>query len=751
MDAVPRPSDAADAELLQRLAHSRGFAEACSQLFGRADGAGALPTALVLVWLPTGVRAQGHGLPIANVRTFGAAAADPETVLGPGWHDDHRTSPRWQAAELPFFGVPDARARRFDAGAASVAAAMVVPGDAIEEAGVQALARLLDECGALLGWIAETDAAVPSDVAAGSRLEMVSAILDSLPDPVLLTDENGAILLSNSRAEYLLGAHADDSGGRRRAIEINNLLFGSFLAQGGSVAGGSPRELNLVDPGDGSDLLFEILTVPLHGGGGEGGTQISILRDITDLKRAVSELEEQINRSIGAEHRARRERDQLNVVLENVTDPILVTDEKSNIILVNREGERLFVVSPEREEESAHRRVVRTNDTTFSTLISDFVLQPARRRVEKLELTDPDTGDRFPAEVVSSKILNQRGEPTAIVSVIHDLTQVVENERLASELKQLNEELEQRIEHATEQLAEHNRQLQWQRQELEKASRLKSEFLANMSHELRTPINVVLGYTSLMRERIYGELTEQQEEGLERIYTTSQHLLELINDILDLSKIEAGKMPVHLEWLELPELIRELSEQVRPLLERRSLEYAIEVEPKLPSVRTDRTKVKQILLNLLSNAIKFTHHGSVTVRAVTVADETRVRLSVVDTGIGIQPTQLKTIFEDFRQVDQSPTREYGGTGLGLSITKKLLSLLGGTISVESRVGAGSTFAIELPIEAEVGSVDDQVHRALLDSEGTVVDADESGDGSVVRRIEKTREAVSRAVRKLGGK
>src|SRR5690606_28565273 len=157
--------------------------------------------------------------------------------------------------------------------------------------------------------------------------------------------------------------------------------------------------------------------------------------------------------------------------------------------------------------------------------------------------------------------------------------------------------------------------LEWQSYELHKASQLKSEFLANMSHELRTPINVILGYTSLMRERIYGELTEQQDEALHKVYTTSQHLLALINDILDLSKIEAGKMPLNLETVHIPQVIEELSETIRPMVDNKGLKYEARVTGPLPPLRTDRTKVKQVLLNLVSNAIKFTHDGTVSVTA----------------------------------------------------------------------------------------------------------------------------------------
>jgi signal transduction histidine kinase len=294
--------------------------------------------------------------------------------------------------------------------------------------------------------------------------------------------------------------------------------------------------------------------------------------------------------------------------------------------------------------------------------------------------------------------MNRRGEPLAIVSVLHDLTEQVENERLYEELKKFSSELEERIREATADLAEQNTRLQWQSRELEKANRLKSEFLASMSHELRTPINALIGYTALMLDRIYGELTPRQEDGLTRIQSSAQHLLALINDILDLAKIEAGRMPLHLEDVSLKEVLTEISQQMEPLIKKKTgLTFAVEAPARDLQLHTDRMKVKQILLNLLSNAVKFTHKGGVWLTATDLGDT--VRIDVRDTGIGIKGTDLEAIWEDFRQVDQSRTREFGGTGLGLSITRKLVDALGGTVETKSEYGEGSTFSIILPLHS----------------------------------------------------
>jgi PAS domain S-box-containing protein len=544
--------------------------------------------------------------------------------------------------------------------------------------------------------------------------ELLSAIINALPDPIVITDAHNDVVVQNKRAETLLATSERDSEGRRRAVEINNLLFSSFLSKA-VISGGvrsSARELNLVDPDEGTDLLFEVLAQPLPSTVAREGAFVSVLRDVTDLKRASIELERQYQRARLTEQEATRERDRLNLMLSNVGDPILVTDDQSKIILMNPQAERLFELPPELSDRRYAQRV-RGNDTKFTTIISDFAISPATLRRERITLEHPGSGEELPVEVIAGKVMNERGEPLAIVSVLHDLTKQVENERLYQELKTLNAELEDRIRLATADLEQQNLRLQWQSSELEKAYRLKSEFLANMSHELRTPINALMGYTAIMLEGIYGKLTEKQEEGLVRIKVASQHLLELINDILDLAKIEAGKMPVHLEPMPLRPVIIEVAAQMEPLVRKKQLEFACEIDHDVPVMFSDRTKVRQIVLNLLSNAIKFTHKGQVGVHVTSLGQH--VQLIVRDTGIGIRREHLDVIFEEFRQVDQSRTREFGGTGLGLSITRKLVALLGGDIQVESEHGHGSSFIVTLPVRSQVLSLEEHVARATRES------------------------------------
>ena len=564
---------------------------------------------------------------------------------------------------------------------------------------VRRLARAAMFAGPVLARLADLEQFRQAAQRLDQQRDLLTAIINSLPDPIVITDVSNDIVVHNRRAEHLLSVRETDSEGRRRAVEINNLLFTSFLSKAVMAGGVQPgsRELNLVDPDDGTDLLFEVLAHPLTAAASRDGSLVSVLRDVTDLRRAAHQLEGQFQRVRLAEIEATRERDRLNLILENVADPILVTDDRSNIILMNPQAEALFDIGPSDRGNRRRAQAVQGNDTKFTTFISDFTLSPARARREQMRLVHPGSGAELPIEVVSGKIMNERGEPLAIVSVLHDLTKQVENERLFQELKKFSAELEERVHEATSDLAEQNARLQWQSKELEKANRLKSEFLASMSHELRTPINALIGYTALMLDRIYGELTPKQEEGLTRIQASAQHLLALINDILDLAKIEAGKMPLHLEHVPLHQIIAEITQQMEPLIRNKALEFRYEMPPDQPMMFTDRTKVKQILLNLLSNSVKFTHQGRIALLVSREGD--MIRLEVVDTGIGIEARDLEAIWEDFRQLDQSRTREYGGTGLGLSITRKLVAQLGGTISVTSDFGSGSRFTVRLPIRS----------------------------------------------------
>jgi signal transduction histidine kinase len=235
-------------------------------------------------------------------------------------------------------------------------------------------------------------------------------------------------------------------------------------------------------------------------------------------------------------------------------------------------------------------------------------------------------------------------------------------------------------------------------QELEIANRHKSEFLANMSHELRTPLNAIIGFSEVLQERMFGDMNEKQEEYINDIHGSGKHLLSLINDILDLSKVEAGRMELELGTFDLPSAIDNALTLIKERAGRHGIELTSTVDPVVGEINADERKFKQILLNLLSNAVKFTPEGgSIDVSARPV--DSMVEVSVKDSGIGIAPEDCDAVFEEFRQVGTDYTKKAEGTGLGLALTRKFVELHGGKIWVTSEVGKGSTFTFTLPVTA----------------------------------------------------
>ncbi|MNK65708.1 Non-motile and phage-resistance protein [compost metagenome] len=266
----------------------------------------------------------------------------------------------------------------------------------------------------------------------------------------------------------------------------------------------------------------------------------------------------------------------------------------------------------------------------------------------------------------------------------------VENARLYQQLKDAKSNLEAQVESRTAELARKN-------DELQNANRLKSEFLAKMSHELRTPLNSIIGFSDMLLNQFYGPLNDQQQDGLERVLRNGKHLLALINDVLDISKIEASRMPVRIEPCAPREILMQVLSAVEPLARKKGHSLAHDLEESPLTVKSDPTKIRQIVLNLLTNAINFTDRGEI--RMVSRKTDEHWIITVSDTGIGIAPEDLNRVFDEFYQVDSSTTRKVGGTGLGLPICLRMSALLGGELTVKSAPGEGSVFTVMLPLES----------------------------------------------------
>src|SRR4030066_2465672 len=280
-------------------------------------------------------------------------------------------------------------------------------------------------------------------------------------------------------------------------------------------------------------------------------------------------------------------------------------------------------------------------------------------------------------------------------------------ERVSSSSKRLEEEIERK----TALLNERTRLLgllERANRDLRELDRLKSTFLANMSHELRTPMNAIIGYTELLLDRVDGSINEEQDKSLKRVATNARHLLQLINDVLDISKIEAGKVELEVKEIDLKWLIDSVTPTFEPLIRQRGLTLAVTIDEGVPLVYGDEDRLKQVFINLISNAIKFTHQGGITISAKLSergikSGETPIfaEICVEDTGIGIKEGDIERIFDRFVQVDLTTIRQYEGTGLGLSIVRGLISLNQATIWVTSTYGKGSKFCFTLPLKKKL--------------------------------------------------
>lgn len=278
------------------------------------------------------------------------------------------------------------------------------------------------------------------------------------------------------------------------------------------------------------------------------------------------------------------------------------------------------------------------------------------------------------------------GGRTLAFLTLQDITARKRTERL---LRDTNENLERAV-------AARTAELQSALERAEAADRIKSAFLATMSHELRTPLNSIIGFTGIVLQGLAGPLNPEQTKQLGMVRTSARHLLELINDVLDISKIESGQLEVRAEPFDLDDALARIGGLVRPLAEKRGLALELRAAPPLGHVTGDRRRVEQILLNLLNNAVKFTERGRVTLEAARLPSGA-VRLRVTDTGIGIKPADLASLFQPFRQIDSGLARQHEGTGLGLAICRRLAELMGGDIAAASEWGQGSVFTVHLPL------------------------------------------------------
>jgi PAS domain S-box-containing protein len=526
---------------------------------------------------------------------------------------------------------------------------------------------------------------LPGEEASGK----FQALANACPLGILSLDLDGNVRMWSRGAGQMFGWTEEEvlgkalpTGPEEERAEYRQLLDSQF--HGVSLTGLHVRRMRK----DGRLIDASLWTVPLRNGDGGICGNVAILADRTSAEAAEREYhalatrEEQAREQIHAERRFRQ-------LLEAAPDGILEVDGNGQIVLMNAAAEKLTgyrrgellgqsieLLTPQelRSRHAGHRLAYWTNPVT----------RPMGGGLE-LHVQRKD-GERRPVEISLSPVTYD-GE-MRVTAVMRDVT---ERKRAESQLRDMHDRF-------TAELTAANKELEVRNREVEAANRLKTEFVASMSHELRTPLHAIIGFTELLSEEIEGPLNEKQKRFVSHIHRDSLHLLELINDILDLSRIEAGRLDLRPEIFAMTAAIEEVMATIRP----QAVAHLLHLEgPFVPEIalRADRVRFKEVLYNLLSNAVKFTPERG-RVRVEGSIRNKAVEISVIDTGVGIPAVEQGAVFDKFHQVGATARGLKEGTGLGLAIAKQLVEAHGGRIWLSSEVGKGSRFSFTMPLEEE---------------------------------------------------
>lgn len=540
--------------------------------------------------------------------------------------------------------------------------------------------------------------------AAGLSRPVLEGPYEFSPDAVVAIDAEGLIALLNRRAETIFGYPRDELVGKPIAVllpegfPVLNLDHHAEHASQKKVEAVHTRRELSGRRSDRSDFPVDVVLGPM--GPLHPKLTIAIIRDVTERKRAEEEIQalydememrvrqrtaelESANRAlcgeieqrIAAEQALRDSEERFRLLVKSISDyAIIMLEPDGSVASWTPGAERIFGYTS--------AEILGKHFSSFRPPGKD-VAEKTQKELKAAEGQGwyREEGERmrkdgtlFPADTHLTAIRDDAGKLRGYAKITRDLTEKLK----AADAEKKIFELEERNRRIVE------------------ANRLKSEFLANMSHELRTPLNSVIGFSEFILDQKAGPLTPKQREYIGDIRTSGQHLLQLINDVLDLSKIEAGKTELLCEFFSLAREIGEVVGLMRVLAEKKEIILRSSVDPALDEVCLDPQKLRQVLYNLLSNAVKFTDPGGLVEIEARATEPGRFTIAVRDTGIGIRQEDFSRLFVEFEQLDASASRRYGGTGLGLVLSKRLVELHDGSIWVDSEFGKGSTFTVELP-------------------------------------------------------
>lgn len=513
-----------------------------------------------------------------------------------------------------------------------------------------------DEAGQLLYFLSSKKDVTQLKVQREAKLleARFRSLLESTPDAIVMVNLTGRIVLVNSQAERVFGYGRAELLGQAVEVLLPHRYRGAHLGHRSGFFGtprtrtmGAGLELYGLRK-DGDEFPVEISLSPIDTE--EGGMVMSSIRDTTDRKRADQKFKD---------------------LLEAAPDAMVIVDGAGRIVLVNSQAVNLFGWS---RDELLGQKIELLVPERFNGRHPDhrqrFFAEPRSRSMGAgLELFGlRKDGSEFPVEISLSPLETEGG--LFVSSAIRDVT---ERKRIEQALREKN-------------------------LELENAALVKDRFLASMSHELRTPLNAIIGFTGTLLMQLPGPLNPEQDKQLRIVQTGARHLLSLINDLLDVAKLNADKVSLHIEALDCRGIVAEVAATLEPEAVRKGLAFNVQVPAHAVQMHTDRRAFSQILINLVGNAIKFTPHGSVAVvleEASSAQDRTRtVQVKVHDTGPGIPLREQSRLFEAFSRVESADRRRHEGTGLGLHLSRKLAEALGGSVGLESTEGRGSTFMVE---------------------------------------------------------
>ena len=490
--------------------------------------------------------------------------------------------------------------------------------------------------------------------------QWVESIMKSVADPIVLTNLDNEILLQNRRAEELFSGSENAGEGKRRALEMNDLLFSAYLSSAAfSTTEVLQRDITLVDPLEGSDLHFEVISTPALNARGERIGLVSIFRDVTDLREANEELARNFVKLQQAESEARRERDRLDLIIENVGHPVVVCDAGGNFILFNRRAELLFQQSDAPLPRAAV--AVRANSVKLTSFISALASASETGRQAEIDLIDPESGETLPMEITAGEVIDAKGQVTAVVSILHDLTEIRELER---------------------------RRVEQQLFESEKLAAV-GRLAASIAHEVNNPLEAIKNSLYLMQS---SPDTTKHVRFLDIARKETERVSHIIRQMLGFARRsgEVGQVDVN-----------QVLEETLVLVDKKMRQSGIRVvrgfDAQLPTVRARADQLRQVFLNLILNAQQAIEGGGVITISTARYDEQSLQpsisIQISDTGVGISEEDLARIFEPFFSTRKK------GTGLGLWVTQDIVRQHGGRIEVTSERGHGTTFTIILLVES----------------------------------------------------